>query len=149
MRLSELLRDVSATYFGKNNTSGNRLVLDLDESLPPINADYARLTQVVTNILANAMQHTQNGSVTISLFSKEGEQITVIADNGEGMREEVRSKVFTGYISGSEDYWRHGIGLYVCHHIVEAHGGKISLESCLGQGTTVTFAIPERSVDNE
>ena len=149
MRLSELLRDVSATYFGKNNTSGNRLVLDLDESLPPINADYARLTQVVTNILANAMQHTQNGSVTISLFSKEGEQITVIADNGEGMREEVRSKVFTGYISGSEDYWRHCIGLYVCHHIVEAHGGKISLESCLGQGTTVTFAIPERSVDNE
>ena len=148
MRLAMLLKEASA-YFGKNNTMGNKLVLNLDETLPPIDADYARLTQVVINILSNAMQHTKQGTIVISLSGRDGQQVVAVADDGEGMKEEVKSKVFSGYISDSEDYWRHGIGLFVCHQIVEAHGGKISIESSLGKGTTVTFALPERSDTNE
>ena len=148
MRLAMLLKESSA-YFCKNNTMGNKLVLNLDETLPPIDADYARLTQVVINILSNAMQHTKQGTIVISLSGRDGQQVVAVADDGEGMKEEVKSKVFSGYISDSEDYWRHGIGLFVCHQIVEAHGGKISIESSLGKGTTVTFALPERSDTNE
>ena len=143
MRLSKLLKEVSGTYFGKDASGGNELVLDIDESLLPISADYARIVQVVTNLLSNAIQHTKAGRIRISLYKQDGEQIVVIADNGEGMKEELQEQVFKGYISSDKEYWRHGIGLYVSHQIVEAHGGRIWIESKLGEGTTVTFTLPD------
>ena len=76
-------------------------------------------------------------------ISNGGEQIVVIADNGEGMKEELQEQVFKGYISSDKEYWRHGIGLYVSHQIIEAHGGRIWIESKLGEGTTVTFTLPD------
>ena len=143
MRLSKLLKEVSGTYFGKDASGGNELVLDIDESLLPISADYARIVQVVTNLLSNAIQHTKAGRIRISLYKQGGEQIVVIADNGEGMKEELQEQVFKGYMSSDKEYWRHGIGLYVSHQIVEAHGGRIWIESKLGEGTTVTFTLPD------
>lgn len=142
--LAKLIREVSETYFGRYNTSGNRLVLDLDETLPPISADHARITQVVINLLSNAVQHTQDGIITISLFQGEEEQVVSVADTGEGMQEKIRREVFKGYVSENEEYWRHGIGLYVSHQIIESHDGTIHIESKLGEGTAVTFALPDR-----
>lgn len=142
--LAKLIREVSETYFGRYNTSGNRLVLDLDETLPPISADHARITQVVINLLSNAVQHTQDGVITISLFQGEEEQVVSVADTGEGMQEKIRREVFKGYVSENEEYWRHGIGLYVSHQIIESHDGTIHIESKLGEGTAVTFALPDR-----
>ena len=142
--LAKLIREVSETYFGRCNTSGNRLVLDLDETLPPISADHARITQVVINLLSNAVQHTQDGIITISLFQGEEEQVVSVADTGEGMQEKIRREVFKGYVSENEEYWRHGIGLYVSHQIIESHDGTIHIESKLGEGTAVTFALPDR-----
>ncbi len=144
MHTQNLIRETARNYFGKNDTAGNALRLELDERLPPIHGDYARLTQVLTNLLSNAMQHTQKGSITVSLTGDAGEQRICVSDNGEGMDEEMRSKVLHGYVSASEDYWRHGIGLYVCKQIVEAHGGKIWIESELGRGTRVSFTLPGR-----
>ena len=143
MRLSKLLKEVSGTYFGKDASGGNELVLDMDENLLPISADYARIMQVVTNLLSNAIQHTKAGRIRITLYKQGGEQIVVIADNGEGMKEELQEQVFKGYISSDKEYWRHGIGLYVSHQIIEAHGGRIWIESKLGEGTTVTFTLPD------
>ena len=60
------------------------------------------------------------------------------------MDEEIKEKALEGYVSLSKDYWRHGIGLYVCHRIVEAHGGEIWIESEKGKGTTVSFTLPVR-----
>lgn len=142
MRLSAMLKDVVSTYFKKENTNGNNIALELDESLPPIKADHARIMQVVTNLLSNACRHTQNGEIIIKLSGDdEGQQISII-DNGTGMGDEMRKKALEGYVSGNKEHWRHGIGLFVCHQIVEAHGGKIWIESKLGEGTTVSFVLP-------
>ena len=97
------MKEVSGTYFGKDASGGNELVLDIDESLLPISADYARIVQVVTNLLSNAIQHTKAGRIRISLYKQDGEQIVVIADNGEGMKEELQEQVFKGYIT---NFWR-------------------------------------------
>ena len=143
LRLSRLLTEAANTYFGKNYTGGNTLKLELDETLPPINADYARIMQVVTNLLSNSMQHTKNGVITISLKSRGKSQLVSVSDTGEGMGEELKNKALEGYVSISKEYWRHGIGLYVCHKIITAHKGDIWIESELGKGTTVSFTLPQ------
>ncbi len=142
VRLFQLLREAAETCFGKNNTGDNKLVFNLDENLPPIQADYARIIQVITNLLSNSMQHTKNGIITITLRQQDSNQLVSVSDNGEGMRDEIKEKAFDGYVSVSREYWRHGIGLFVCHQIIEAHGGKIWIESELGKGTAVSFTLP-------
>ncbi len=141
MRTEKLIEEAANNYFGKHYTADNELILSLDAP-PPIHADYARITQVVTNLLSNALQHTRQGKIIVSLCQREGEQLVCVQDNGEGMTEQMRQKALDGYVSASEDYWRHGIGLYVCHQIIEAHGGKIWIESKQGEGTKVCFTLP-------
>ncbi len=147
VRLSQLLREVTKSYFGKNDTGENTLVLSVDDTLPPIMADYARIIQVVTNLLSNSLRHTKNGVIEISLKSRGRDQLVSVSDNGEGMRDDIKAKAFDGYVSVSDEYWRHGIGLYVCYRVIEAHGGKIWIESELGKGTTVSFTLPNTEVE--
>ncbi len=142
MRTQKLIREAAETYFDRHNAAENQLLLDLDDSLSPIHADCARITQVITNLLSNAMQHTNHGRILITLRQQQGYQLICVSDNGEGMSEEMRAKALEGYVSASEDYWRHGIGLYVCHQIVDAHGGRIWIDSALGEGTKVWFTLP-------
>lgn len=144
MRLATLLREESEEYFRKNYNNGNQLVLDLDEELPPISADYARIEQVLFNLLSNAIKYTKNGTITITLSRRENNQIVCVSDNGQGMSEQMRERALEGYVSASKEYWRHGIGLFVSHQIVEAHGGKIWIESKFGEGTKVAFILPEQ-----
>ncbi len=149
MRTQKLIRETAESYFGRSYTADNELILELDEALPPIHADYARLTQVLTNLLSNALQHTRGGRITVSLSAGEGSQLICVSDTGEGMTEEMRQKALEGYVSASEDYWRHGIGLYVCHQIIDAHGGSIWIDSAPGEGTRVYFTLPCRPGDKE
>lgn len=142
VRLSQLLREAAQIYFGKNDTKDNKIVLKLDDNLPPISADYARIMQVVTNLLSNSLRHTKNGIIEITLKKQSSCQLVSVSDNGDGMTEEIKAKAFDGYVSVSKEYWRHGIGLYVCRKIVEAHGGKIWIESELGEGTEISFTLP-------
>lgn len=142
VRLSDLLQDACKTYFGGTNTGGNTLTLELDDNLPPLHVDYARLLQVVTNLLSNASRHTKNGVIVVSLKADGNRQLVSISDNGEGMDEKIRKSALEGYVSADKDYWRHGIGLYVCYQIVTAHGGEIWIESKQGKGTRVSFTVP-------
>ena len=146
VRLSQLLREAAEKYFGKADTADNKLVLELDDTLPLISADYARIMQVVTNLLSNSLRHTKNGVIVISLKKQNSEQIVSVSDNGTGMSDEIKARAFDGYVSVSDEYWRHGIGLYVSRRIVEAHGGKIWIESEPGRGTAVSFTLPDSEV---
>ncbi len=146
VRLSQLLREAAEKYFGKADMADNKLVLELDDTLPLISADYARIMQVVTNLLSNSLRHTKNGVIVISLKKQNSEQIVSVSDNGTGMSDEIKARAFDGYVSVSDEYWRHGIGLYVSRRIVEAHGGKIWIESEPGRGTAVSFTLPDSEV---
>ncbi len=142
MSMQTMIREAAITYFGKHYTAENKLILNLEETLPPIKADEARLLQVMTNLLSNAMQHTKHGRIAVTLIGIEGGLQICVSDNGEGMPEEIKKKVFEGYVSASEEHWRHGIGLYVCGCIIKAHGGQIWLDSKVGEGTRVFFTLP-------
>ena len=141
--LGALLHSVEKDFSSHPSSGNNQLVLTIQPNLPEISADPERLIQVVTNLISNAERHTQNGTITISLTGEPGWQTICVSDTGTGMSEEMRKNVLKGYVSADKDYWRHGIGLYVCHQIITAHGGKIWIESEEGKGTRVFFSLPE------
>ena len=141
--LGTLLHSVEKDFSSHPSSGNNQLVLTIQPDLPEISADPERLIQVVTNLISNAERHTRNGIITISLTGEPGWQTICVSDTGTGMSEEMRKNALKGYVSADKDYWRHGIGLYVCHQIITAHGGKIWLKSQEGEGTQVFFSLPE------
>ena len=141
--LGVLLHSVEKDFSSHPSSGNNQLVLTIQSDLPEISADPERLIQVITNLISNADRHTQNGTITISLTGEPGWQTICVSDTGTGMSEEMRKNALKGYVSADKDYWRHGIGLYVCHQIITAHGGKIWLKSQEGEGTQVFFSLPE------
>ena len=141
--LGTLLHSVEKDFSSHPSSGNNQLVLTIQPDLPEISADPERLIQVVTNLISNAERHTRNGTITISLTGEPGWQTICVSDTGTGMSEEMQKNALKGYVSADKDYWRHGIGLYVCHQIITAHGGKIWLKSKEGEGTQVFFSLPE------
>lgn len=141
--LGALLHSVEKDFGSHPSPGNNQLVLTIQPNLPEISADPERLIQVVTNLISNAERHTRNGIITISLSGGPRWQTICVSDTGSGMSEEMRKNALKGYVSADKDYWRHGIGLYVCHQIITAHGGKIWIESEEGKGTRVFFSLPE------
>lgn len=109
--------------------------------LPPIRGDAVQLTQVIDNLFNNVAQHAQEAPVTIRLWV-DGDYIHLaFRDEGPGMPQSVLAGLFQRFYrplstSGS------GLGLYICHQIVEAHGGKIWAESEPGHGTTFHILLP-------
>ena len=142
--LSGLLEDICKTRRSHSEANNNRIVYEPSgAATPQICIDPSRIEQVVTNLLSNALSHTKNGTVRLSLAQKNGNQVVSVADNGEGMDAQVARVALERYVSTKADYWRHGIGLYVCNRIVTAHGGNIWIESEKGVGTTVRFSLKE------
>ena len=141
--LASLLRSLEKDYNAHPGSRKNQLALHLANTLPEISADPERLIQVVSNLISNAERHTHGGTITVSLSGTPGWQTICVSDTGTGMSEKMRQNALKGYVSADKDYWRHGIGLYVCHQIVTAHGGKIWIESKEGEGTRVFFSLPE------
>jgi two-component system OmpR family sensor kinase/two-component system sensor histidine kinase BaeS len=127
--------------------------------LPPVQADVDRLAQVLRNLLVNALRHTPaGGSVTVTAAPAGSEIEIAVSDTGEGIAPEDLPKVF-------ERFWRadlarsrtkrprpgngdvrwaggSGLGLSVAQSLVEAQGGRIWVESTLGEGTTFRFTLP-------
>jgi signal transduction histidine kinase len=117
------------------------LKADIPPSLPAIPADPDRLQQVILNLLDNAIKFTPGGGqVTLAVTQREEEIEVSVQDTGRGMSDEDRESVFEAYHRGEGG--GAGLGLTIARAIVEAHGGRIGIESSLGQGTRVWFTLP-------
>ena len=126
---------------------GIRLVLDLPEQLPTVSFDEERINQVVSNLLSNAFKFS-NSDTTVTVGARvAGRRVEVfVADQGPGIQHGDLSKLFTEYgranarPTGGERST--GLGLAIVKRLVEAHGGEVTLESRLGEGSTFTFSLP-------
>ena len=130
----------------KEMNNKNKIVTNIMVNPAPVMADYERIYQVLINLLSNASRHTKNGTITVTLKKLDRAQLISVKDTGEGMKAEIKDKVLKGYVSTSENYWRHGIGLYISCQIVKAHGGEIWINSEEGKGTEIFFTIPDKGV---
>lgn len=142
MDLPSLLETAAQNYFPLIDTGRhNTIEVKAAHGLPPVYGDRERLLQVVLNLISNSVKHTEKGRIRLEA-ELEGTMVAVaVVDNGEGISPELMPRLFTRYsVRRTPD--SSGLGLYIAEQIINAHGGKISVESEPGRGTSVRFTIP-------
>jgi CheY-like chemotaxis protein len=148
--LDELVRE-QVTFSLRGSSTRAEVVSDPD--LWAADVDPGQMAQVVQNLVLNADQAMPpGGEIQVRLANKLpespfGTRVVEISvtDSGHGMSEEVRQKVFHPYFSTKPE--GHGLGLSICHSIVERHGGSIRVESAVGEGTTFVIELPASTQD--
>jgi len=142
----KLLREIAGDMATVASSNGQELKLTLPSSLPPVWADEERLRQVVLNLLINATKFTPDGGKIMLSGREEGSSLVVeVEDNGPGISEDERQRLFQPYhrqVSDRERLSGLGLGLALCKYLVELHGGRIWVKSQAGKGSTFGFSIP-------
>jgi two-component system phosphate regulon sensor histidine kinase PhoR len=132
----------------RGRTSTNRLIVDIPSGLPKVSADLVRVERVLHNLIENAIKYSPNGG-DITVFAQQNDDCLVIGvkDHGTGISVEDQSRLFKRFerLETTNGITGVGLGLNVCRHLVEAHGGSIWVESQLGKGATFLFTLPLRT----
>lgn len=144
IKIETLAKDVVKEFKGQ---SAHQFILDFPREIPPVEGDTLRVRRILYNLVQNAIKYSPAGS-KIKVFARQEPDCLVIGvrDQGSGISAEDQSRLFhsferlgldqSGKIKGS------GLGLMVCHRLVEAHGGKIWVESAPEKGSTFYFSLP-------
>jgi signal transduction histidine kinase len=141
------LLSVIANYMAPVASSHSQtLTLDLPPSLPLVWADEGRLRQIVLNLLSNAAKFTpEGGKITLRARETGANLVIEVQDSGHGISKEEQQQLFEPYHRLERDRERLsglGLGLALCKTLVELHGGRIWVESSVGQGSTFIFSVP-------
>jgi signal transduction histidine kinase len=112
------------------------------DELPEITVDPDKFTQVVTNLVENAVRHG-SGTVRITLAAAPdaGDVLLAVEDEGEGIAPELRARVFTKFWKGGGSGGS-GLGLYLVHGLVKAHGGTVTIDDASGGGARIVISLP-------
>ena len=135
--LAALVRDTVESFRAQAESKGVSLTTHAGQDLPPKDVDPARIRQVVSNLLSNAIRHTPSGgSVKVDVDSTG----LTVADTGEGIPPELQAHVFERFTKGINSTGS-GLGLAIARDIVLAHGGEIEVAHTDAHGTTIRIAI--------
>jgi signal transduction histidine kinase len=145
--LSECVKSVVNRFRGPAMEKDISLVTNVEPSELLINGDDHRLTQVLINLLSNAIRHTPNGgTVTVNLREDKNDAIVTVRDTGEGIDEQHLPHLFERLYRADNARDRRsggsGLGLSIARSLVEAHNGQIWVKSQSGQGALFGFTIP-------
>jgi len=143
--IHELLQGLQTIADGKNITLNE----DICPTLPEVEGDENRLKQVILNLLSNAIKFSNNGgSITVRGKIGDDNVLIEVTDQGIGIPQEAVPHLFERFYQVEDGMARGGLGLglYITGQIVEAHGGRIWVESKPGQGSTFSFTIPRLNV---
>lgn len=140
--LARLVEEQLAAFRPRFDSRGVTLTSALAPDLPAVEADPLRLRQVVSNLLANALQHTGVGdSVGVEAAASAERVILRIVDTGEGIAADELPHIFERFRKAGNSPGS-GLGLAIARSLVEAHGGHIDAASRAGEGTTITVELP-------
>jgi CheY-like chemotaxis protein/anti-sigma regulatory factor (Ser/Thr protein kinase) len=153
--IGQTLHDICATFQPLVRDNSNELVLDVPAELGTIYADATKVRQILYNLLSNAFKFTKAGKIVVRARSKTAagkDQIEFqVTDTGIGMTPEQTTKIFDAFIqadaSTTRKYGGTGLGLAITRKFCEMMGGKVSVVSTPGEGTTFTVSIPAEVVD--
>ena len=142
--LNDIIQSVLTDYQRLVDSSKVRLAMTPNDDIAIVEGDKERLTQVLDNILSNAIKFTEEGKITVTLdLMKEKDKQNVVVsvkDTGSGIDSEILPRLFTRFVTKSDRGT--GLGLYISKGIIQAHGGKIWAENNLKEmGVTVNFSL--------
>ncbi|HBX70031.1 MAG TPA: hypothetical protein DEH25_11820, partial [Chloroflexi bacterium] len=144
--LLQIVEDVRRMVWRAFEQKGLRLSIEVEPDLPNVFVDSTRIRQVLLNLVNNGLRFTTQGGVTIRLQGGENEILVSVADTGSGIAPGDLPKVFDDFRQVGVDSWRRregsGLGLSISRRFVQLHGGKMWLESNVGEGTCFYFSIP-------
>jgi signal transduction histidine kinase len=140
--LNEIIEDMKAVIEGKNL----KFFSQIPEELPSIMGDKHRLSQVLKNLLVNAVKFTDNGSISVIAEKKENYILISIQDTGIGISKDELKKIFNkfyqAYTGDDRKNEGTGLGLFICREILQKHKGEIWVESQIGKGSQFYIKIP-------
>jgi signal transduction histidine kinase len=130
-----------------------KLVTNLAADLPVGRGDERRITQVLMNLVGNAIKFTDAGEVAVRVTAPDGMFVASVADTGPGIPEDQQQRIFEEFQQVDSSSTRKkggtGLGLAIAKRIVELHGGHIWVESTVGKGSTFSFSLPVRVEQKE
>jgi signal transduction histidine kinase len=145
--IGEIIRQAVAAVEAKERASGVSLAVELPEKLPPVNIDPRRIGEVLRNLLENAVAHTGKGD-TVTVAARQLDRLVEIGvtDTGEGIPAKDLPNIFERFYRVDKSRTRatggSGLGLTIARRLVEAHGGKIEVQSEPGEGSRFSFTVP-------
>ena len=146
VNLAELAAETIPTIADLLGHKPLQLLTDFPPTLPDVPADHLRLRQILTNLLSNAVKFTDAGTVRLKAYQENGQVIIQVSDTGQGIRAELLPMIFQQFtgerLADRAEHTGAGLSLLITKSLVELHGGCISVESQLEQGTTFTITLP-------
>jgi two-component system NtrC family sensor kinase len=141
--LNTVVSDALGLFEHRFKQEGVELVCSLCPKAPEITADASQLTQVVVNLVVNALQAMpEGGRLTVETDAQDGHVFCIVEDTGVGMTEDILDRLFVPFFTTKEVNQGTGLGLPVVHGIVTSHGGTIEVKSKPGVGTRFTIRLP-------
>lgn len=146
VNMADLIHSVMATASALVRDKDVELRQEITPDLPQVQADAARIRQVLLRLLANAAKSTEQGAITVRSWPADDKVLVSVSDTSAGIPMEDRERIFEQFEQGSLENGRRldgaGLGLALSKEFVEMHGGHIWLESEVSEGSTFTFALP-------
>jgi len=144
--IAEVAKGVAETVLPQTKEKGLALIVDVPEGIE-LKSDKRRVKQVLMNLVSNAVKFTDQGNVTITGRSGDGNGLAItVTDSGSGIREEDMEKLFQAFqqidMSSTKKHEGTGLGLYLCKKLMGFLGGTIAAESQYGKGSEFTFTLP-------
>jgi NtrC-family two-component system sensor histidine kinase KinB len=137
IQLANIVQSVVMELHGLAKAKEQTLETTIQEPLPLVYGDKQAIRRVLTNVIANAHNHTSKGShITVSADVRDDTVVICVKDNGRGIPANDLKKLFQRFSQGTSKHRNTGtgLGLYLCKQIVDAHGGSIWAESNEGEG---------------
>lgn len=146
--LNQAVQDITELW--KNTSSKHQFVTRIPQQKSIINCDPVRMEQVITNLISNAIKYSPSGGlVEVEIISHPAQVQLIVRDSGIGIAKEDMPKIFEPFHRSSaiqQIYPGFGLGLWVTKKLVEAHQGKIRVESEIGKGSQFIIEIPRRAL---
>ena len=151
VHLSEMVTSVMSTAKGLVKEKPIQLIPKVPADMPTVRGDTMRVRQVLINLLSNASKFTDEGTITVETKVQKGpngkpEALISVIDTGPGISAEGQEKLFKAFSqvdgSATRKSGGSGLGLSICANLVQLHGGRISVHSLEGKGSTFWFTLP-------
>lgn len=147
LSVSQLIESCLETAQRRGAEKDLRISVDIPQGLPDIAGDRRRLAEVLQNLLDNAIQYTlPSGQIIVSAESAEEEIILTVSDTGIGIPKADQPRIFERFyrvdVARSREAGGTGLGLAIAKHLVEVHGGRLWVDSEVGQGSQFHFSVP-------